>query len=147
MTSCLVINCPKLPSPLVVVKERPQVEAVIVWRVGLGVVRGRQHGHLVPVDGVATVKMLHLSCHLFRGAVLAPGLRQLAEHGEGAAVQLLAQTAVLTQLVVRHAHVLLVGLGNFLTNQRFKFCCGRSTNDLLQDGQIEPRNEFKIIAG
>jgi hypothetical protein len=58
-----------LPSPGTL-KKGPQVEPIIVGRVVFGMVRGRERGHLVPVDGVVEEEVLHLLCHL-RGAEFA----------------------------------------------------------------------------
>ena len=55
-----------LPRPVHVVQERAQVEAVVVGRVALRVVRRRERGHLVPVDGVVGEESLHLVRHLRR---------------------------------------------------------------------------------
>ena len=50
----------ELPAPLGVVEEGPVVETVVVRTVRLGVHGRRDHRHLVPVDGVAAVKVFHL---------------------------------------------------------------------------------------
>ena len=53
------IDAGKLPGPARVVQEGAVVKAVVVGRVGLGVVGGRQRGGLVPVEGVAGEEVLH----------------------------------------------------------------------------------------
>ena len=60
----LLIDAFELPGPLGVVQELPQVKAVVVGGVALGMVSGRQRGHLVPIDGVAAEEVLDLVGHL-----------------------------------------------------------------------------------
>ena len=52
------VDPPKLPRPRGPVQERPQVEPVVVRRVALRMVRGRQRRHLVPVGRVRRPKGL-----------------------------------------------------------------------------------------
>lgn len=51
----------KLARPLHVVQELPLIVAVVVGRVNLGVVRGREGGHLVSVHRVVEEEPLHLT--------------------------------------------------------------------------------------
>ncbi len=62
----LVVDHTELPTPLGVVEELAVVEAVVVGAVRLGVVRRRQHRHLVAVDGVVPEEVLHFVRHLVR---------------------------------------------------------------------------------
>lgn len=55
------IDCAELPAPLGVVEERAVIESIVVGAVRLRVHRRRDHRHLVPVDGVTAIEMLHLS--------------------------------------------------------------------------------------
>jgi hypothetical protein len=58
------IDPPELPRPGDAVKELAVVEAVVVGRVALGVVGGRDGCHLVSVDGVTLEKELNFLGHL-----------------------------------------------------------------------------------
>lgn len=60
----LVVNAPELPSPLCVVEEGSEVEAVVVRAVALGVVGRRHRGHLVAIHRVHHEETLHLLRHL-----------------------------------------------------------------------------------
>lgn len=54
------VDSAELPAPFGVVEERTVVEAVVVGTVRLSMNGRRDYRHLVSVDGVATVEMLHL---------------------------------------------------------------------------------------
>lgn len=56
----LFIYAPKLPGPCGVIQEGPQVKAVVIWTVVLGVVGGSESGHFMSVHGVHPEEMLDL---------------------------------------------------------------------------------------
>ena len=59
----------ELERPAYVVQELAQIEAIVVRRIVLGVIRGCQRRHLVPIDGVLREEVLHL--HTMTTAVTA----------------------------------------------------------------------------
>lgn len=133
----LVVDGLELPAPVGAIQEGPVVEPIIVGAVALGVHRRRQHGHLVSIDGIAAKEVLHLVGHLLGREVTLPGGHQLAEHAVRAAEGLLAQSSILAQLSIGHAHVLLVRLQQLaVLLQRLQFSRGRCLDDLPQHGQI-----------
>lgn len=69
----LVVDAPELPAPACVVEERPEVEAVVVRTVALGVVGRRDRGHLVAVHRVHPEEALDLLGHLKENHELASG--------------------------------------------------------------------------
>mmetsp|Transcript_86554 Transcript_86554/g.242413 ORF Transcript_86554/g.242413 Transcript_86554/m.242413 type:complete len:224 (-) Transcript_86554:1764-2435(-) len=130
-----VVDCAELVLESQWEQEGPEVEAVVVRRIILGVIRWGQSRHLVPVQSVVEVEVLHLLRHLFlerrglglhadrRGnsrvvisrAVPLPGLvrplrPQLEVRRQGATMLDLPAMAQVSELVVRHAHVLFVRL-------------------------------------
>mmetsp|Transcript_126184 Transcript_126184/g.218604 ORF Transcript_126184/g.218604 Transcript_126184/m.218604 type:complete len:346 (-) Transcript_126184:1107-2144(-) len=105
---CL-IHLPELPAPASRVEELPKVKAVVLWTVVLRVVCRGQGGHLVAVDGVVEEELLHLLPD-DRGAQVCPFVRQLVHHPDGPTAADLPQLAKHGEVVVGHAHVLLVGL-------------------------------------
>ncbi len=54
----------ELPRPMGIVEELPMIKAVVLRRVRLGMVGGRQHGSLVTIAGVAFKKPLHSLANL-----------------------------------------------------------------------------------
>ena len=70
----LVFDAAELPGPAGVVQKRPQVEPVVVRAVALGVVRGRQRGHFVSVQGILGEKPLHFVGHLGGEGHMGPGV-------------------------------------------------------------------------
>lgn len=133
----LVVDGLELPAPVGAIQEGSVVESIIVGAVALGMHRRRQHGHLVSIDGIAAKEVLHLVGHLLGREVTLPGGHQLAEHAVRPAERLLAQSSILAQLGIGHAHVLLIRLQQLtVLLQRLQFSCGRCLDDLPQHGQI-----------
>lgn len=109
------------------------IESIVVGRVGLGEIGWRDDGHFVSIDGVLDEKVLDLVGDLLGRETIVPGLKQAAKHRVRSARLLFAQFAVHRQLVVGHAHVDLVQLGDLaVRGQRFEFGCGRRFVDLLE---------------
>ena len=70
-----------------------------------------------------------------RGRLSAPILpydQELAKHGDRPAARQLAEPAVEAELLVSHAHVLLVSLRSYPVPDGFKLCSGSSLIDLQQ---------------
>lgn len=102
------------------------IEPIVIRPVRFGMVRRRQHRHLVPIDRIAAEKVLHLVRHLGRRVAIAPRAHQPSEHPERAAQLLLAQPPEFAQLRIRHAHVLLVRLADAaVVAQRLQLGGGR----------------------
>lgn len=72
-------------------------------------IRRRDCGHFVAVDGVEGKEILDLGGNIRRGEV-SPNIKQFGEHGHRPTEQYFAQVAVHTELLVTHAHVLFVRL-------------------------------------
>eukprot|EP00618_Florenciella_parvula_P003472 CAMPEP_0119531930 /NCGR_PEP_ID=MMETSP1344-20130328/45544_1 /TAXON_ID=236787 /ORGANISM="Florenciella parvula, Strain CCMP2471" /LENGTH=105 /DNA_ID=CAMNT_0007572305 /DNA_START=146 /DNA_END=463 /DNA_ORIENTATION=- len=72
------------------------------------VTRSKGH-HLVPVHRVEIKETLHLLRHHSR-TQMGPYIHQFPKHSHWAAPRELAKAAEVAELVVRHAHVLLVSL-------------------------------------
>ena len=133
-----VVNVAELPAPVGRIEELAVIEAVVVGRVGLGEVGGRNGGHLVSVDRVADEEVLALVGYLTRREATRPRLEQAAEHRVRSAVVLLAQLAVDGQLVVGHAHLDLVELLVLaLFAERHELGRGRRVVDGAQRRQLE----------
>jgi hypothetical protein len=64
---CLVsqelVDGVELSRPSGVVKKRAEVKSVVIWRIILGVVGGREGGALVSVDGIKVEEALDLQRH------------------------------------------------------------------------------------
>lgn len=60
----LLIDGGKLPAPGCIVQELSEVKPIVVRRVALGMIGGRQCRHLVPIDGIAAEEVFNLLCCL-----------------------------------------------------------------------------------
>lgn len=63
-TTYVFVDFLELPRPSHVVQKWAMVVAMIVRTVRLRVIGRRQYGHLVAIDSVGTIEMLHFRCHL-----------------------------------------------------------------------------------
>lgn len=113
------------------------IEAIVVRTIRLGMVRRRQHRHLVPINRIAPEKVLHLIGHLLAAALMPPVTDQPTEHAERTAMLLLAQSSENTQFRVAHSHILFVRLGNLAIAQRLQFGGWWLLEDALQHGNVE----------
>lgn len=135
----LFIYGSELPCPLCMVQERTVIKTIVIRRVALSMTCRGQHCHFVPVDGITAEEVFHLVGNLFRCAICAPCINQLAEHGIWATFVLFAETSKYWQLCICHTHIFFICLSKTSTIQWFKFSCGWSSKDFTQYWQMKPR--------
>ena len=78
----LLVYTLKLKGPLDVVEELALVKAVVVRTVALCMIGGRQHCHLVAVDGVQLEEQLHFLCNLLIGSIFIVHDYTMHKNGE-----------------------------------------------------------------
>ena len=133
-----LVDLGELQLPLGVVEELSQVEAVVVRAVGLGMVGGREHGHLVAVHRVEVEETLDFLGHQ-TWLQVRPLVEKPLEHGERTTAADLSQFAELVQLVIAHAHLHFVQLLRLRVtlNEGSQLCSGFSPCDLGKHRYIQ----------